>query len=53
MTKISGINKDIGLQIAFKVINDTARPDGLVPILLVFGTYPHMVQLDVPSPITM
>jgi hypothetical protein len=37
--EISDINKDITLQIAFKAINDTAGPDGLVSILLVFSTY--------------
>jgi hypothetical protein len=53
MTEIPGINKDMGLQMAFKAINDTAGPDGLVPTLLVFGTYPRMVQSDAPSPTTM
>lgn len=33
-----------------KVIDDTAGPDGLVPTLLVFGTYPRMHDLDPPSP---
>jgi hypothetical protein len=40
ITKIPKINKEIGLQMAFKVINDLASPGGLVPILLVFGAYP-------------
>ena len=35
---------------AFKAINDTAGPEGLVPTLLVFGAYPRMVELDAPSP---
>ena len=35
---------------AFKAINDTAGLDGLVPTLLVFGVYPRMIELDVPSP---
>jgi len=39
-SKIPGINKDIILQIAFKVINNSAGPDGLIPILLVFRAYP-------------
>jgi hypothetical protein len=30
------------LQIAVKAVNDTARPDRLVPTLLVFGAYLHM-----------
>ena len=31
---------------AFKAINNTISPDRLVPILLVFGTYPQIVKLD-------
>jgi hypothetical protein len=30
------------LQMAVKAVNDTAGHDGLVPILLVFGTYPRL-----------
>ena len=45
-----GINKEEGLQMAIKAINDTAGPDGLVPTLLVFGVYPRMHDLDPPSP---
>ena len=44
------IDKDMALQMAFKAINDTAGPDGLVPTLLVFGAYPRMVESDAPSP---
>jgi hypothetical protein len=36
---------------AFKAINDTAGPDGLVPTLLVFGAYPRMAELDALSPL--
>ena len=32
---------------AFKAINNTAGPDGLVFILLVFGAYPWIVKLDI------
>jgi hypothetical protein len=38
------------LQMAVKAINDTAGPDGLIPTLLVFGTYPRLTQLDPPAP---
>ena len=38
--KIPGIDKDIALQMAFKVINDFIGPNGLIPTLLVFGVYP-------------
>jgi hypothetical protein len=34
---------------AIKAVNDTAGPDGLVPTLLVFGTYPQMTTTDTPS----
>ena len=33
---------------AVKAVNDTAGPDGLVPILLVFGAYPRMSQTSPP-----
>jgi hypothetical protein len=39
-SKILGINKDIVLQMAFKAINDSIEPDGLIPTLLVFRAYP-------------
>jgi hypothetical protein len=48
--EIPDIDKDMALQMAFKAINDTAGPDGLVPTLLVFGAYPRMVESDAPSP---
>jgi hypothetical protein len=32
-----------------KTVNDTAGPDGLVPTLLVFSTYPRMTTTDTPS----
>jgi hypothetical protein len=35
---------------AFKALNDTAGPNGLVLTLLVFGAYPRMTELDAPSP---
>ena len=36
---------------AFKAINDSARSDSLIPILLVFKAYPKIIKLDVLSPI--
>jgi hypothetical protein len=35
---------------AIKAVNDTAGPDGLVSILLVYGAYPRMSNLDPPAP---
>ncbi len=39
IAKIPNISKDIALQIAFKAINNIARPNGLVLILLVYSAY--------------
>ena len=36
---------------AFKAINDLARPNGFVPTLLIFGVYLRMIELDALSPI--
>jgi hypothetical protein len=35
---------------AFKAINDIARPNGLVPTLLVYSAYPQITKHDPPSP---
>jgi hypothetical protein len=35
---------------AVKAVNDTAGPDGLVPTLLVFGTYPRLSKTSPPLP---
>jgi hypothetical protein len=50
ITEIQGIDKDMVLQMAFKAINDTAGPDGLVPTLLVYSTLSRMVEYDTPLP---
>jgi hypothetical protein len=39
IAKILNISKDIALQIAFKAINNTARPNRLVLTLLVYSIY--------------
>jgi hypothetical protein len=49
VSEIPELNKDIALQMAFKAINNSAGPDGLVPTLLVFGAYPRMIESDAPS----
>jgi hypothetical protein len=33
---------------AVKAINDLAGPDGIVPILLVFGAYSRLIEIDPP-----
>jgi hypothetical protein len=37
--EINGINKDTALQMAFKAINDSAEPDGIILTLLVYGAF--------------
>ncbi len=46
IAEIPGINKDMALQMAFKAINDTIGPDGLVPTLLVYSASPRIVEYD-------
>jgi hypothetical protein len=38
---------------AFKAINDSAGPNGLIPTLLVFRAYPYIVESDAPNPIVI
>jgi hypothetical protein len=40
---------DNALQMAVKAVNDTAGSNGLVPTLLVFGTYPRLSPSSPPS----
>jgi hypothetical protein len=35
---------------AVKAVNNSARPDGIVLTLLVFGLYPRITEIDPPSP---
>jgi hypothetical protein len=53
IAEIKGINKDVVLQMAFKVINDTVGLDGIVPILLVYGALPRMSEYDPLSPLVV
>jgi hypothetical protein len=46
VSKIPKLNKNIALQIAFKVINNSAGFDGLVLTLLVFKAYLKIVKSD-------
>jgi hypothetical protein len=38
--ELKGISKELILQMAVKAINDSASLNRLIPILLVFSTYP-------------
>ena len=53
IAELLDIGKDIALQMAFKVINDSAGPDGLIPTLLVFRAYLFIVESDIPNPIVV
>jgi hypothetical protein len=45
-----GINRDAALQMAFKAINDSMGPNGLIPTLLVYSAFPRMTEYDPLSP---
>jgi hypothetical protein len=49
ITEPLDISKDIALQIAFKVINNSIGPDGLIPTLLVFGAYLYIIESNIPN----
>jgi hypothetical protein len=38
--ELKGASKKLTLQIAVKAVNNSTGPDGLIPTLLVFSTYP-------------
>ena len=38
--KLKGVSKELTLQMAIKAINNSISLDGLIPILLIFSTYP-------------
>ena len=38
--ELKGASKELTLQMAVKAVNNSTSPDGLIPILLVFGAYP-------------
>ena len=39
-SELKGTSKELTLQIAVKAVNNSAGPNRLIPILLVFGVYP-------------
>jgi hypothetical protein len=47
--EIRDIDKDIALQMAFKAINDSVGPNGLISTLLVYSAYPRMSEYDTPT----
>ena len=49
-TEMPHLDPDMQLQMAFKAINDSVGPNGLIPTLLVYGAYPRISETDAPSP---
>lgn len=45
--ELPDIDKEMVLQIAFKAINNTTRPDGLISTLLIFGMYLKIIKLNI------
>jgi len=39
-SELEDASKELTLQIAVKAVNNSTSPNGLIPILLVFGAYP-------------
>jgi hypothetical protein len=48
--KLLLVNKKAILQIAIKTVNDSARPDGIMPTLLVFKVYSCITRDSLLSP---
>ncbi len=38
--ELEDASKELTLQMAVKAVNNSTGPDGLIPMLLVFGAYP-------------
>jgi hypothetical protein len=49
--KEENLNKELILQMAVKAINDIARPNGLVPTLLVFSAYLRLSSFNTLTPL--
>lgn len=44
--KNENIDREMILQIAVKTVNNSAGPDRIIPMLLVFGVYPRITKID-------
>jgi len=51
--ELPDINKDIALQMAFKAINNSVGPNGLILTLLVFRAYPRIIESNAPNPVVI
>ena len=47
--KLPDISKNIALQMAFKAINNSTGPNGLMPTLLVFRAYLCIIKSNAPN----
>ena len=47
------INKNITLQMAFKIINNFISSNGFIPTLLVFKAYLYIVEFNIPNSIVI
>ena len=43
LKELPDLPKEERLQMAIKAVNNTAGPDGIMPMLLVFGAFPRML----------
>ena len=48
--ELLNISKNMALQMAFKIINNSIGPNSLIPTLLVFGAYLRIVKSNTPNP---
>ena len=48
--ELEDASKEFILQMAVKVVNNSAGPDGLIPTLLVFSAYPQITNNSLLSP---
>ena len=53
IAELLDISKDMALQMAFKVINDSVGPNGLIPTLLVFRAYLCIVESNALNPMVI
>ena len=50
IVELLDIGKDMALQMAFKAINNSIGPNGLISTLLVFRAYLYIVKFNAPNP---
>ena len=43
-SELKGVSEELILQMAIKAVNNFISPNGLIPILLIFSTYPQITN---------